>query len=455
MSLFTIAWKSLRQRWLASSLTTLSVALGVALMVAILIVNSVVDDMFSQTGSGYSLIIGAKGSETQLVMSTIYRMDRPIENLPWRYYREWQDHKWVEKAVPVNLGDSTEDGGFPIVGTTPQYFTIDPVPGRPYRMKFKEGDGFDSTWDAVIGSQVARKNGWDLGSEFRMVHAGQDDHVHDEKFMVKGILAPSGTPNDRTVFVHIDGFFMLDGHDKPIEEAIDREAKFYGETREQVEERYKADLADIRSHAAEEASHGHDHAHHDHSHGVSDLQKEVTAVLLQLKKDDFGGRALDLQSQINEGFRAQAVRPVGVMKRLMDNLVGNVKDAFLVLTGLIIAVSGIGIFVSIYNSMADRKKEIAIMRALGARRQTVFSIILCESLLLCVLGGVFGLVLGHALVFVASPVIEQKAGLLIDPMAFSPLEFIVLPVMIAMAVLIGILPGVTAYRTDVAEGLSG
>ena len=119
MSLFTIAWKSLRQRWLASSLTTLSVALGVALMVAILIVNSVVDDMFSQTGSGYSLIIGAKGSETQLVMSTIYRMDRPIENLPWRYYREWQDHKWVEKAVPVNITTQTTIDGVDFNGDEP------------------------------------------------------------------------------------------------------------------------------------------------------------------------------------------------------------------------------------------------------------------------------------------------------------------------------------------------
>ncbi|MCA9079696.1 MAG: ABC transporter permease [Planctomycetaceae bacterium] len=452
MSLFAIAWKSLRQRWLASTLTSLSVALGVALMVAILIVNSVVDTMFSQTGSGYSLIIGANGSETQLVMSTIYRMDKPIENLPWRYFTEWQEHKWVKQAVPVNLGDTSEEGNFPIVGTTPQYFSIDPVPGQPYRMKYTEGDTFDSTWDAVIGSQVARTNGWTLGSQFKMVHAGQDDHVHDELFTVKGILAPSGTPNDRTVFVHIDGFFMLDGHDKPIEEAISREMNFFDETREEVEERYKADLADIRAHAAEEASG--DHAHHHHDHSVSDLQKEVTAILLQLKDDDFGNRALGIQSQVKETLRVQAVRPVGVMKRLMDNLVGNVKDAFLFLTALIIAVSGIGIFVSIYNSMADRRREIAIMRALGARRQTVFAIILCESLLLCLLGGLLGVLLGHGLVFVTSPMIEQKAGLLVDPYAFSPLEWIVLPVMILLAVLTGVLPGVTAYRTDVADGLS-
>ncbi|MCA8994572.1 MAG: ABC transporter permease [Planctomycetaceae bacterium] len=452
MNLFSIAWKSLRQRWLASSLTSLSVSLGVALMVAILIVNGVVDQMFSQTGSGYSIIVGARGSRTQLIMSTIYRMDRPIENLPWRYFEEWKEHKWVERAVPMNLGDTTQEGGFPIVGTTPEYFLIPPIPDQPFRMKVEGDDKFNSTWDAVIGSQVARKNGWEIGSEFQMVHSGGEGHIHDEKFTVKGILAPTGTPNDRTVFVHIDGFFALDGHDKPVEEAIERELKFYpSESRADIEKRYAADLADIRAHAEEEASGGgHDHHHH---HAVSDLQKEVTAVLVTLKNDDYGIRAQSLEAEINEGIQAQAARPTDVMGRLMINLVGNVKDAFLVLTGLIILVSGIGIFVSIYNSMADRKKEIAIMRALGARRQTVMLIILSESLLLCMLGAVIGLLLGHGLVFFGSPIIEQRAGLLIDPYSYNPWEFIVVPIMIAMSALIGILPGLTAYSTDVAEGL--
>lgn len=452
MSLFAIAWKSLRQRWLASSLTSLSVALGVALMVAILIINGVVTEIFAPKGSGYSLVIGAKGSGTQLILSTIYRIEQASEPLPWRYYKELKEHKWVERAVPVNVGDTTEEGNFPIVGTTPEYFFIDPIPDHPYRMKRDPDDGFNSTWDAVIGSQVAKTNGWGLGSQFRMVHSGGEGHVHDEKFTVKGVLAPTGTPNDRTVFVHIDGFFSLDGHDKPIQEALEREHKFYPQDSiEVLKERYKADLADIAAHAAEEASGGHDHAHH--SHGVSDLQKEVSAVLLVMKNDEVGTRALDFAADVNEGIQAQAVRPTAVMGRLLTNLVGNVRDSFLFLTALIILVSGIGIFVSIYNSMADRKKEIAIMRALGARRQTVMLIIFCEALLLCLLGAAGGLLMGHGLVFAASPIIETRAGLLIDPYATNPLELVVLPIMVVMAVLIGILPGLTAYRTDVADGL--
>jgi len=448
MNLLTIACKSLKQRWLASFLTGLSVALGVTLIVTVILLNGAVTKQFSQAGSGYDLVVGPKGSETQLVLSSIYYMDRPIENLPWRYYTELSDHKHVERAIPVNLGDRSEVGGFPIVGTTPQYFLVEYVPGQTFRIK---GDGLQGTWDAVIGSQVAKRNGWDLGSEFKMIHAGVDDHVHDEKFTVKGVLAPTGTPNDRAVFVHIDGFFQLAGHDKPVNEAIEREAKFYSETEEQVRERYKADLAEIAAHA----HHDHGHGDHDHSHAVSDLQKEVTSVLLVLKGEGFrrAGAASSIQTTLNDGFQAQAVNVIAVMTRLLRDLVGNIRDAFLVLTGLIVAVSGIGIFVSIYNSMSDRKREIAVMRALGARRQTVFSIILLESTLLCVLGGIAGLILGHGLVFIAAPIIEARSGLLLDPLQFEITELIVLPILIAMAMIAGLLPGLTAYRTDVAEAL--
>ena len=141
------------------------------------------------------------------------------------------------------------------------------------------------------------------------------------------------------------------------------------------------------------------------------------------------------------------------MQRLMTNLVGNVRQLLLYLTGVIIVISGIGIFVSIYNSMSDRRREIAIMRALGADRIKVFSIILLESIVLCLAGGLFGIILGHGFVIVAAPIIEARSGLAIDPFLFDSRELILLPVVIGLAILIGFLPGVTAYRTDVAENL--
>jgi putative ABC transport system permease protein len=142
------------------------------------------------------------------------------------------------------------------------------------------------------------------------------------------------------------------------------------------------------------------------------------------------------------------------MKRLLDNVVGNIQKGLVVMTTLIIIVSGVSIFVSIYNSMADRRREIAIMRALGASRQTVFTIILAESILLCFGGGLFGLLLGHGLVFVAAPIVAAQTGLLIDPYAFETIELVLIPSLIVLASIVGFIPGTTAYRTDVAVALS-
>ncbi len=454
MNLFSIALKSIRQRALASSLTALSVALGVALMIAVLIINGVISTMFNQTGTGYDLVIGpARGSRFQLVLSTIYRIDQPVENLPWRFYEEMKANPLVDKAIPIAIGDQTEQGQFPIVGTTTQYFAT------PYGRKNGEalnfavkGDLNNGPWESVIGAEVARVNNWEIGSEFRLIHGGQDDHVHNERFKVTGILARTNTPNDRSVFVNLEGFLMLSGHEKPVMEAVEREAKFFGEDLEAVKQRYAKEIAESGTH--DHSAHDHDH---DHGHPLPAMQREITSILVICKGADPARRSLvgiKLQTDLQEGFQAQGVNVIQVMTELMDRLLGNVRLAMLVLTAVIIAVSGIGIFVSIYNSMADRRREIGIMRALGARRQTVFSIILSESVLLCVAGGLLGILLGHGLVWVGSPIVAARSGLVIDPFYFDPLEFVIIPVMIAMASIVGFLPAMTAYRTDVAQALS-
>ncbi|MGD9855366.1 MAG: ABC transporter permease [Planctomycetaceae bacterium] len=440
MTLLSIAWKSIRQRSLASSLTALSVALGVALMIAVLVINGIVDRMFRQSGSGYDLIVGPQGSEIQLVLSTIYRIGKPIENLPWRFYEELKTERGVKDVIPLNFGDDTQEGNFPIIGTEPRFFGLPYAPGRSFRIR---GQILAGTFDAVIGSEVARVNGWDIGSTFKMVHGGQDDHVHDEEYTVTGVLERTGTPNDRTVFTHLKGFFMLEDHAKPVSEAIARNAAIFGDDLEELRKQYAKELAE----EAKAKAGGHHHHHHGE---IPDIQKEVTSIIVMTEKPT---ASIFLTSKLKERGIAMAVNPIIVMRTLMDNLVGNVRLAMMVLTALIIAVSGIGIFVSIYNSMSDRKREIAVMRALGARRQQVFSIILLESIVLTVGGGLLGIALGHGLVFSAAPLVAAKSGLLIDPLHFEIVELLILPVLLAMAALIGILPGLTAYRTDVAKAL--
>lgn len=439
MSVFTIALKSIRQRLLASSLTGLSVALGVMLMVVVLVAYTVIDRGFKQNTIGYNLVVGRKGSDIQLVLSSVYRIGNPPGNVPYRYYLDIKRNPLVEEAVPIAMGDSTQEGGFPIVGTTREYFDVEYAPGRSFRML---GHGFEEGLDAIIGSQVARENGWtiddpetseDEASKFQLIHGGQDSHVHDEKFSVVGILKETGTANDRTVFIHVGGFYAIAGHETPLEEARKREKEFFGDEIPQVEDDLPVPGAQLP-------------------------QKEVTAILVNTRRGEPGSpysvAGPMLMGEINKGYRAQAVNPIQVMQELMDTLIGNIKNALLVLTGLVVVVSGISIFVSIYNSMSDRKKEIAIMRALGAQRRTVFAIILTESIILCFGGGILGGLCGHALVFAAAPYVQTATGLMVNPLTVNPAEWYLIPAMVALASLVGFIPGMTAYRTDVARTLA-
>lgn len=451
MNLATIAFKSLRQRSLASVLTSFSVALGVMLMVAVLVIYGIVSNIFSQQSIGYDLIIGpSKGSDLQLVLSTVYRVKPPAENLPYSFYKSLKT-RWagIEATIPVALGDTTQEGNFPICGTTPEYFAHEFAPRREFKVR---GDFFRKPFQAVIGSQVARKNGWDIGSQLQLVHGGGDGHVHDEKFEVVGVLAPTGTPNDKTVFVHLSGFYSISGHDKPLGEAIIRERAFYNQPPLSPEEL----AVEVKELDRKYGHHNHEHKPGtQHFHDIAEVQKEVTSVLVKIKSDSkYMLLAPLIIGELKDGFQAQAVNPIIPMKSLMDDLLGNVRNILLVLTALIILVSGIGIFVSIYNSMSARKREIAIMRALGAQRGTVFGIILAESIILCLGGGLLGLLLGHGIVFAAAPIVEARSGLLIDPWKFETMELMLFPALAVLAILVGVLPGMTAYRTDVAEALS-
>ena len=443
MNLVTIAWKSIRQRWLASSLTALSIALGVALMVAVLVINGVVTRMFSQNATGFQLILGAKGSPMQLVLNTIYFLDRPIENVAYLDYMKLKKLGWVDHAIPFALGDTTADGRFRIVGTIPEYFEVEYVPGKKFTLQ--EGKFLDGTFDAVIGARVARAYGWKVGQKFPIAHGGNTGDIHDEKFTVAGVLAPTGLPLDRAVFIHYDGFYEIPGHGMTKKEA---------EAEEKARRRTDGEImvSSVGQGAGDDEA-----ASAKTKEPISDEQKRVTAILVQTKgtgpaqKDAI---AFLMKPLINKGAVFQAVNPIEQITKLLRDVVGNIRTMLLVMTVLIIVVSGVGIFVSIYNSMSDRKREIAIMRALGARRQTVFSIIITEAVLLCAGGGLAGLVLGHGLVFIAGPIVESKSDILIDPWFFETQEFVILPALLVLAVIVGLVPGLTAYRADVAKGLS-
>ena len=355
MNLFAIAFKSLRQRSLSSILTSLSVALGVMLMVAVMVIYGILSNIFNQQSIGYDLIIGPKGAPATRSQHGLSRQpsDREpaVQLLPRVRKREG-----IEAAIPLAFGDTTQQGGFPICGTTPEYFEHEFAPRREFKVR---GDFLRGHFQAVIGSHVARQNGWNLGSQLQLVHGGGDGHVHDEKFEVVG-SAGADRNAERQNGLRGSGRLLLDFRPRQAAgKGIKRERDSTAPPLSAEEWRRKSNILDKKF--------GHHHEHKPgkpHFHDIAEVQKEVTSILVK-SGPKYPLLPPLIHAELKKGYQAQAVNPIIPMRSLMDDILGNVRNILFVLTGLIIVVSGIGIFVSIYNSMAARKKEIAIMRALG------------------------------------------------------------------------------------------
>jgi putative ABC transport system permease protein len=393
---------------------------------------------------------------------------KPTDGPPVELGRDGKYGLMTEMAIPLCLGDYF--GRFRVVGTTPAFFdhrVYDIENNRQF--EFAQGRNFEhhnakhSYFEAVVGSKVAREMNVKLGDEIAPAHGDPEGHIHARKFTVVGIVAPSGTPNDRAVFVNMEGFYLMEDHAKPLDETplgeeppTDSQATPLSDEEERAKFAAKKKKEDELLKAADPEP-------------LPAEQREVTAILLKTTPLIAPG----LEAAINRGD-GQAVLPVAVIYNLFEFIIKPIQWALLFLTAMICVVSGISILVSIYNSMSERRHEIAVMRALGADRTTVGSIILLESTLLTLAGGALGWLAGHTLSAVASPIIEDQTGVTVgfwswDPAiklasllgsagnslgdVSVPLEVVLLPALFFLAVAVGFWPAVSAYRTDVARSL--
>jgi putative ABC transport system permease protein len=484
MSYWKIAWRNIEQRALASSLTALSMALGVAVMIAVIVIHSVAVKQFSQDAQGYHLIVGGKGGALQLVLSTVYHLGQPLYPIPYSYYQKFVDGEFANvtaAAIPICLGDSYEspDGTmYRVIGTTCDLFDKihygNEPDGTPKSYEFQAGGRnfrSENFFEAVVGSVVAARSGLKVGDEVNPTHGiGGEGHKHDA-FEVVGILKPTGTANDRAVFVNIEGFYLLEGHalgprdeeDTHEHEADDHAEHEHAEHDHEHEHEHEPAGGEAKTQAAdgpaaERPADAHDHDHqpdHDHDHDPLPIeQREVTSILV-LCKNELGPMAIDMAINKGEGSVAQTVAPSREVTLLLDRIVGPIRFVLLVLTVLIIVVAGISILVSIYNSMSERSHDIAVMRALGASRSAVMMIVLVESILLSLGGGLLGMLLAHGMIGLASPYVEARTGVTLGLFEFDFQEIILIPALVVLASLVGFLPAVSAYRTDVAKSLAG
>jgi putative ABC transport system permease protein len=455
MSLFGIAWRTIRQRLLTSGLTALSLALGVALVVATLVIGDVVTQAFkSGSGLGYNMIVGAKGSPLQLVLNSVYLISKPIENIPWAFYEEFLPATArpdgvagtfagsVQTAVPICMGDYFRS--YRVVGTSAAYFDrLTYGGGAPPRLPrwlarlfgqstaaaaprpfaFAAGRNFrdDEFFGGVLGSEVAAKLGLKAGDPFAPTHGADDGLVHDP-FTVTGILARTDTPVDRGVYVNMEGFYLQEGHAKPVEGATPTPTP---------------------------APDGHA--------PLPREQREVTAILVEtvaLPGLPAELTAMALKSQINEGRDGQAAEPIREISVLLDLFVRPLELLLLLVTTLVVIVSAIGILVSMVGSALERSRDVAVMRALGARRSQVLATVLIEALIIALGGGLAGWALGHVLVAAIGPLITTNAGVSATLLSAAPTaELLLVPFLIGLAILAALLPALAAYRTDVAKWL--
>ncbi len=345
-------------------------ALGVAVMIAVIVIYGVAVRQFDQNAQGYHLIVGGKGGSLQLVLSTVYHIGQPLYPIPYSYYQKFlpggEFAEVTSAAIPECLGDSYQspDGSvFRIVATTPELFekihygnnpdgSLKSYEFQPGGRNFKTENFFEG----VIGSVVAARSGLKVGDTFQPSHglAGGSDLHHAVKIV--GILKPTGTADDRALFMNIEGFYLIPGHalsptaDKAEVEGEGQKTKAEEEAEEAREHEQERELE--RQLERGEAK------------PLPAAQREVTSILV-LCNNPLGPEYLNFK--INKGKEriAQAVAPAREVGMLLNSIVGPIRLVLLVLTVLVVIVAGISILVSIYNSMTERSHDIAVMRARG------------------------------------------------------------------------------------------
>jgi putative ABC transport system permease protein len=389
----TVVWRYLQGRFVTSVLTVVSVALGVSLVIASVLLTRGIKEGFIAGATDYNLIVGAKGSPTQLVLNVVFRMDAPTPNIPLSAYEDLRADPRVAAAVPVAMGDAYQ--GFRYVATSDAYFT--PLPWRRHAPALATGRLFRSDaperpdYEAVLGAAAARGTG--LKPEDRF-YEGEEMAAYPLR--VVGVLRPTGTADDRAIFISLASYWEMN--------EISRKA----------------------------------------------MIKPLTAVLIRPKRlSDLTA----LHRGWNVGPDLQAALPSAILLNIF-NLLGLVEDVLAVVLAVVAVVVGLYLFVTMYNATLERRREIATMRALGARRATVLGIVLLESCVIAGLGGLAGILGGHGVAALGASLLAARGGPVTHALALSALQPVTFGAVVALGALAGLLPAVLAYRTEVAENLA-
>ena len=439
MNLIQLSWRSVTDRPLKMLLSVLLFALGVGLISFILLMDKQIQENFEKNLAEVDLVIGAKGSPLQMILSSMYHIDAPTGNIALKEIRPFLNprHPLIEEALPMSMGDSYK--GYRIVGTDHKILDW-------YGVQLAEGDIWKQNFEVTIGSTVARALSIEIGDSFKSSHGLVDDenleHDDAESFVVKGILEPSGTVVDQLILTTTQSFWLVHDHDHEEEVVDHQEAK------------------DEDDHDHEGHDHD-DHADHDHSAHTQPnsplplLQeaddKEITSLLLRFKGRSF--QALNMQRSINENTDMQAATPAIEINRLFA-MMSSAEQALRILALLIIIVSAISVFISLYSSLNERRYELALMRSMGAGTSKVFSLITLEGIILAILGAVIGLILSHGLLYFFADHLREVYRYNFVAGRFLPEEAYLCLAALVVGFIAAVIPAYQASKTDIAETLT-
>jgi putative ABC transport system permease protein len=413
MNFWKIVTKSLRQHWLSTGLASFSIALGVALLVSVASLREQTHRNFTQEGLGVDAILGPKGSPLQITLNALYHLEEMPGKIKWTYYQKVLAQPIVESGIPFVTGHSYN--GFRVNAIDEHFFTeFEYVPNS--RFSFRPEDGgqgrpFSANDEAVAGWEAARELHLSLGQKFNPVcgvNAGDPVHINDYIRFV-GIMAPTGTPHDRAIYIPLISFYSLGGHGEDVKEMVTNEE-----------------------------------------------HREISGAYLRIKR--IRGGAIhpgiqDLKYDINQSSAAQLVIPNEVLPRLF-NVIGWVDTVLLSIAVMVTLLAMLFLFVALISALRERKRDLALLRCLGATRRTVFGLIICESAFIAMLGAISGVVLSHGIVAVASHLIKVETGLRFSAGYVSQADLYVLPAALLLGILAGLLPAVQAYRLGVLSNLT-
>ncbi len=410
MNLWTLSSSYARHRPLNTALNVLLLALGIATITVLLLLSRQVEDTLTRNSRGVDLVVGAKGSPLQIILSSVFHADFPTGNISLADVRPLQRNRLIKNMIPLALGDSYR--GFRIVGTNYDYPEL-------YEAELQIGNWWEKPLEVTLGANVAQQLQLVPGDQFNSSHGLADDriNVHDEQaFRVSGVLKPTGSVLDNLILTAVESVWAV--HDT------------------------HADSVAHEGHIAQDSI-----TRRGLPTGVAG--QDITALLLQYRSPM---AAVQLPRFINQRTNLQAASPPFEVARLFS-LVGVGVDGLRAFAYVIILIAALSTFIALYNALRERQYDLAVMRSLGASRRMLFLLMVLEGVIISLLGGLLGLLLGHGFIGLLTQWVPQS-GLGLTALRFIPEEGWLLLGSVLVGVGAALLPAWAAYRTNVAQVLA-